>query len=88
MISARVFILQTDSLTMSINEIVGQNIRAARKDRGISQLKLAERLGYTRPALSNIERGRSGLLVDRLHLICQILGCEYTEILPEIKQGS
>jgi transcriptional regulator with XRE-family HTH domain len=75
-------------LGMSINKIVGENIRKVRKKTGISQLKLSQRLGYTRVTVTNIEAGRQGLLVDRLLHICQILGCEYSDILPPIKKGS
>lgn len=73
---------------MSINQTVGSKLRDVRKATGMSQAKLAQRLGYTRVAVTNIEKGRQAMSVEKLHLICQILGCQYTDILPQLNHGS
>lgn len=48
---------------------VGENIRAKRKERGLSQEGLARAIGLKRPSMSNIEKGRQNLL---LHTFCDI----------------
>ena len=48
---------------------VGENIRAKRKERGLSQEGLAKAVGLKRPSMSNIEKGRQNIL---LHTFCDI----------------
>ncbi len=62
---------------------IGENIRAKRKERGLSQELLAKAVGLKRPSLSNIEKGRQNLL---LHTFCDIaatLGTSLEVLLPE-----
>jgi transcriptional regulator with XRE-family HTH domain len=40
---------------------VGENIRARRKERGLSQEGLAKAIGLKRPSMSNIEKGRQNI---------------------------
>jgi len=48
---------------------VGENIRAKRKQLGLSQDGLAKAVGLKRPSMSNIEKGRQNIL---LHTFCDI----------------
>lgn len=41
----------------SLNQIVGENVRRARKNAGLSQSQLAVRLGCQQPLISRIETG-------------------------------
>src|SRR5580698_3394394 len=62
---------------------VGENIRAKRKARGLSQDGLAKAVGLKRPSMSNIERGRQNIL---LHTFCDIadtLDSTANALLPE-----
>jgi len=49
---------------------VGQNIRAKRKELGLSQDGLAKAVGLKRPSMSNMEKGRQNML---LHTFCDIV---------------
>src|SRR5437879_790530 len=49
---------------------IGENIRAKRKERGLSQEGLAKAVGLKRPSMSNIEKGRQNIL---LHTFCDIV---------------
>lgn len=49
---------------------IGENIRAKRKERGLSQEELAKAIGLKRPSISNIEKGRQNIL---LHTFCDII---------------
>jgi transcriptional regulator with XRE-family HTH domain len=62
---------------------VGQNIRARRKERGLSQEGLAKAVGLKRPSMSNIEKGRQNIL---LHTFCDIadsLNSNANALLPQ-----
>ena len=67
---------------------IGENIRAKRKERGLSQEGLAKAVGLKRPSISNIEKGRQNIL---LHTFCDIvdtLDSSPNELLPErIRSG-
>jgi transcriptional regulator with XRE-family HTH domain len=58
-------------------EHVGQLIREERTARGLSQAELARRAGMTPSALSQVERGTSGLTGDSLTRIWEILGVPF-----------
>lgn len=53
--------------------VVGEKIRALRLTRGITQEALALRSGVTRNVLIDVERGRRGLLYERLFDIADAL---------------
>jgi transcriptional regulator with XRE-family HTH domain len=62
---------------------IGENIRARRKERGLSQEGLAKAVGLKRPSMSNIEKGRQNIL---LHTFCEIvetLDTTANALLPE-----
>jgi transcriptional regulator with XRE-family HTH domain len=62
---------------------IGENIRAKRKERGLSQEGLAKAVGLKRPSMSNIEKGRQNIL---LHTFCEIvetLDTTASALLPE-----
>ena len=49
---------------------IGENIKAKRRERGLSQEGLAKAVGLKRPSMSNIEKGRQNIL---LHTFCDII---------------
>jgi transcriptional regulator with XRE-family HTH domain len=51
-------------------------VASARKDRDVTQAELAERLGWSREIVSNIEQGRRGVTVSDLILIGRALNIE------------
>lgn len=60
---------------------VSVRIRAARKDRGVSQRELARALGVAQSTLSRIERGERRVSVDRLVAIARALGVRPADML-------
>ena len=56
-------------------------IRAARKERGISQRDLARALGMAQSTLSRIERGERRLGVDQLIAIARALGVSPSDMI-------
>ena len=62
---------------------VGQKIRAARKEIGLSQEGLARAIGLKRPSMSNIEKGRQNILLHTLFDIAETLDTNANALLPE-----
>lgn len=56
-------------------------IRAARKERGMSQRDLARALGWAQSTLSRIERGERRLGVDQLIAIARALGVRPSDMM-------
>lgn len=65
--------------------MLGKELRELREDAGITQLQMAQRLGYTSPQfISNIERGVSSLPDDQIKRIARLLRADPVE-LAELK---
>lgn len=61
--------------------IIGERIKNARKEKNMTQEKLAEQIGVSIAFLSRIERGNSQVNIKRLSQICKILDLTEGEIL-------
>lgn len=59
--------------TMSIAQDIGVRIRALRRERGLTQDDLADRVGVSRSAVAQWETGRSGQVTDNLARIAGVL---------------
>lgn len=73
------------------NKNIGKKLRDLRLSRGWKQLEVAEKVGMSRPAISNIEAGKRSLTLSTLKRFCEIyeidisyFGIE-TESFEEIK---
>ena len=53
---------------------VAHNIKRARRETGMSQRDLAERLGYSNTTISRIEAGTRKIGIDDLYQLAQVLG--------------
>lgn len=60
---------------------LGQRIARLRRDRGLTQVELAERLGVTQPAVSDYENDDTRLPADVAIQIARILGVSADELL-------
>jgi len=57
---------------MQLKEKVRAAMIAYRKRRGLSQQEFAERLGWTKQHVSNLETGRAGWGLEALEKVCQV----------------
>ena len=67
---------------------LGSNIRSVRISAGLSQADVADRIGFTRASVSNLEAGRQKIA---LHLFVQIalaLDVEPAKLLPDLSNHS
>jgi transcriptional regulator with XRE-family HTH domain len=60
----------------------GQNVRSIRKNKGISQDKLALLADIDRSYVGRIERGEVNITLEKAYQIAQVLGCDIRELLP------
>lgn len=65
----------------SIAKVIGMNIKQVRSLEGISQEKLAERIGKSAHFISLLELGKSGLSVSTVIDICRALDTDPNTIL-------
>src|SRR5580704_1025560 len=60
----------------------GRQFRAARKDAGLTQQEIAERVGLTRTSITNIERGIQHISLRQLYLLAAAVGLHPAQLLP------
>ena len=68
----------TRTVTKEMQQI-NQRIVTLRRERGIKQSELAEKIGISQTNMSNIERGRTGITLDNLLKIRAVLGCKMAD---------
>lgn len=59
---------------MPYSQIVAENIRKLREERGLEAQAFAERLGLTKQAVSNYDSGRRKWPIDMLPRVADLLG--------------
>lgn len=67
--------------SLSLNEIVGINLREIREERGLSQEDFAEVCGLHRNYLSSIERGERNITLDTLSQIAAAINVSPIQLL-------
>ena len=67
--------------------MIGRNIAEARKRAGLSQEKLAEKIGVTAQAVSKWENGHNTPDLDNLFLLADATGTSYRVILGDPEEG-
>lgn len=68
-------------------EMIGSSIVSKRKELGLTQIELANRIGMSRTSIVNIEKGRQYPPVHLLWEISYALDAKPAEILPEKTRG-
>lgn len=63
---------------------LGQLVRAARRQAGLTQDVLATRIGLTRASINNIEHGRQKILIHTLFDLAGALGVAPAALLPPL----
>ena len=57
-----------------IRKIIGKNLSELRKNKGLTQLELAEKFNYTDRAVSKWENGETLPDIDTLYVLCEFYG--------------
>jgi transcriptional regulator with XRE-family HTH domain len=70
---------------MRLDECLGDVLRAARKERGLSQEKLALAAEVERNYISLIELGRHSVSIRVLYQICRVLEVQPSVVLAQVE---
>lgn len=68
--------------------IIGERLKKARLDKGLTQEQLAEKMDLSVAFLSRVERGSTHINLTRLNQLCSILGISEGEILNGVAVSS
>jgi transcriptional regulator with XRE-family HTH domain len=60
----------------------GHNVRSIRKDKGVSQDKLALTADIDRSYVGRIERGEVNITLEKAYQIAKVLECDIRDLLP------
>lgn len=71
---------------MGLEEALGNVLRAARKERGLSQETLALEAGVERNYISLIELGRNSPSIRILFKLCKVLDLQPSTLLARVEQ--
>jgi transcriptional regulator with XRE-family HTH domain len=69
---------------MDVRQIVGENIRRYRREKGLSQQEMANRMGVDRAYISGLELGQRNPTVITLWHAAQALGVEVHLLLKKV----
>ena len=65
------------------------NLRELRERRGWTQVELAERLGFSRPFVSEVENGKRGISLGMMQAIMRVFNLKYEDFFAnEGRRGS
>lgn len=67
---------------MALSECVAEGVRRERAARRMTQAEVAERVGMSRGALADLERGERTISVGTVERLCVALGCTLADLLP------
>ena len=66
-----------------VNGLFGQRLSAARRVKRISQTALANRLGYSRVTIANLESGKQNVQLHQVFAIADALDISVKELIPD-----
>lgn len=69
-----------------LNQLIGQQIRQLREERGLKQNDLAKVINRTRSSISNIEHGVQALQIGDLYKLAELFNIEVSSILPTLQE--
>ena len=58
------------------NKLIGKQLKELRVSRGWKQYEVAEKVGLSRPAVSNIEAGKRSLTLSTLQRFCEVFSID------------
>jgi transcriptional regulator with XRE-family HTH domain len=71
---------------MDMRRLVGRNVLRIRKNKGITQERLAEISGFSQQYISGLEKGQRNPTVVTIYELSQALGVNYIELLkPDVQ---
>ncbi len=69
---------------LTIEQILGKRIQTLRKQKGYTQLQFSEMVGISTNYLSDVERGKSSVRLDKLTAIINALECSADDVFIDV----
>lgn len=69
---------------LTVNQTIGLNIRAYRKDLGLNQSELGSAIGLSRLSIVNMEAGRQATTPDKFLILCSVFSCTPNQLFPPV----
>ena len=69
-----------------LRDVLAENIRAYRQERGVSQDEFAAQCGVHRTYVGSVERCERNVTLDTLELFAKAMGCSVPELLSPKKR--
>lgn len=73
--------------SFTVEQLIGKRIRRVRKEKGFTQQRFAEAVGISVNYLSDVERGKSSVRLDKLVTIINVLGCTADDLFADVITG-
>lgn len=73
---------------MDMRELVGRNFTRLRREKGLTQERVAELSGLSQQYLSDLERGRRNPTIITLYELAQALGVSHVSLVEPDGQAS
>jgi transcriptional regulator with XRE-family HTH domain len=67
-------------------KIIGDRIRQGRKELKLTQAELAQRMGFERTSITNIESGKQHTPLHLLYKLCAMLEMDIKSLLPDLAE--
>lgn len=71
----------SEPLAVAVRRRLGVRVRSLRAEHGLTQLRLAQRSGISRPSIANVEAGRQNVSLRQLCALAAALGVDVEELL-------
>ena len=80
--------MESSATKKAVSNMVGENVRRLRLERGLTQEELAQRVGVYQSAIGQVERGETNPLVSTLIQIARALDVEPADLLRSPEASS
>jgi len=74
--------LRHDGVVDDLYALFGRQLRVTRREAGLTQQQVADRVGLTRTSVTNIERGMQHISLRQLYLFAAAVGLHPAQLLP------
>lgn len=77
-----------DKKAIDINKIVGEKMKSRRNNMGLTLRQVGSAVGMNPASIANSERGVQSITVRTLLMLCSVLECDYSELMPLIPKSA
>ena len=83
-VSLRTSMLENDGMARDVSSRFGLKLRAFRRERNLTQLRMSKEFGIDRSFISDVERGRKSISLPMLEVMALGLQVSLSELLRDL----